>query len=93
MNWKTSKQDSYLIRQIAARAALAAIHAEVNYPLREIEMDIIACHNNGCPLDFNKLLGAPEFDFAHDILGIRRHINRTTGKLERCFLPRCASPS
>lgn len=27
----------------------------------------------------------------HDIAGIMRHIDRNTGKLTRCFMPRCAS--
>ena len=41
-------------------------------------------------LDLQKLLDAPDGDFGHDVFGIRRHINRQTGELENCFLPRCA---
>jgi len=55
----------------------------------QLTMDITAVHANGCPLDLPKLLHAPDFDFAHDIWGIHRHLDRTTGKLS-CFLPRCA---
>lgn len=42
-------------------------------------------------LDLEKLLNAPKFDFAHDIYGIRRHMDRTSfpGKLTDCFWPRC----
>ena len=54
-----------------------------------LAMDLTATHTNGCPLDLPKLLHAPDFDFAHDIWGIHRHLDRTTGKLS-CFLPRCA---
>ena len=57
----------------------------------DMVMDLDACHNNGCPLDLDALLAAPEFDFIHDTMGIREHINRETGKLEHCFLPRYAS--
>ena len=57
----------------------------------DLEMDIVACHLNGCPLDLKKLLGADNFNLVHDVGGIRRHMNRTTGKLEDCFLPRCAT--
>lgn len=55
-------------------------------------MDLVATNANGCPLDFERLLNFPEFDFAHDITGIYRHIDRESGKLENCFLPRCARP-
>jgi hypothetical protein len=43
-------------------------------------------------LDLDKLLHAPKFDFAHDICGIIRHMDRSSypGKLTNCFWPRCA---
>lgn len=53
-------------------------------------MDITACHRSGCPLDLEALAGAPEADFVHDIAGIQRHIDRRTGRLGDCFLPRFA---
>ena len=79
--------------QLATRIARRAVE---DYPgsfeLQELEMDLIACHLNGCELDLVKLLEAPAFDFAHDIAGITRHLDRTTGQLGDCFLPRCAMP-
>ncbi len=42
------------------------------------------------PLDFERLLVFPAYDFAHDIFGIARHMNRETRKIKDCFLPRCA---
>lgn len=54
-------------------------------------MDLTACHANGCPLDFDKLSKFDDFNMAHDILLIERHIDRSTGKLGDCFLPRCAA--
>lgn len=56
----------------------------------DLRMDLEATHSNGCPLDFQKLLDAPEFDFVHDIGGIKRHLDRKTGALRDCFVPRCA---
>ncbi len=53
-------------------------------------MDLDVCHSNGCPLNFDKLLAFPDGDFYHDIWGIRNKIDRQTGKLTDCFLPRCA---
>jgi hypothetical protein len=44
-------------------------------------------------LDLDKLLKAPAFDFAHDIYGIIRHMDRTKfpGKLLNHFHPRCCA--
>ena len=55
-----------------------------------VVMDIDACHSNGCPLKLGELLRASDFEFAHDVGGIITNINRETGKLENCFLPRYA---
>ena len=51
-------------------------------------MDVTACHANGCPLRLDELLQGALADFAHDVLGIRRYIDRSTGQLTECFLPR-----
>lgn len=58
-----------------------------------LEMDLAACNANGTPLDFEKLLAFDAFNFAHDIGGIRRHLDRDTGKLKDCFTPRCVRRS
>lgn len=54
-------------------------------------MDLSACHANGCPLDLEKLENAQDFDFVHDVAGIARHMDRTTGQLTDCFVPRFAA--
>ncbi|MGU2439534.1 DUF6874 family protein [Burkholderia cenocepacia] len=56
----------------------------------DLHMDLTACHANGCPMEWEHLNAADDFTLAHDVGGIRRHINRRTGQLEDCFLPRCA---
>ena len=59
------------------------------YPffLLSVMMDIEACHN-GNPLMLAELLNADVWDFAHDVFGIQENIDRTTGKLMNCFVPR-----
>lgn len=57
----------------------------------DCSMDISAAYVH-CPLRLDDLLAADNFNFAHDVAGIKRHINRKTGKLESCFLPRFAKP-
>lgn len=93
INWKVSKNDMRLIAQIAKRASgMAEMHG-INYPVLEADMDITACHANGNPLDLGRFLKADSFNFSHDAMGIRRHINRQTGQLENCFVPRCSKPT
>lgn len=81
-----------LIRRIANRAVSMAKAAGVRYDKIDACMDIAGCHLNGCELDLNKLLAAPDVDFSHDVFGISRHINRETAQIQDCFLPRCAMP-
>lgn len=81
-----------LVFKIAERAVSMAQDFGADYDMTTACMDIAGCHLNGCELDLNKLLAAPDGDFGHDVFGIRRHINRSTAKLEDCFLPRCAMP-
>ena len=44
-------------------------------------------------VDYDRLASFPDFDFAHDILGVQRHMDRSSypGKLTDCFLPRSAN--
>jgi hypothetical protein len=92
VSFKCSPEDGQFITQIAARAVRMATKLGVTYDLRSWSMDVTAVHCNAVPLDLPKLLQAGEFDFAHDLLGIRRHLDRETGQLRECFLPRCALP-
>lgn len=53
-------------------------------------MDLTACYASGTPLYLADLLAAARVDFGHDLLGITRTIDRTTGHLTDHFLPRYA---
>ena len=57
----------------------------------DVRMDISAVHAK-CPLRLHDLLAADDFNFTHDIGGIYRHLNRESGELEDCFVPRFAAP-
>lgn len=87
-----SKFETQLIVKIAQRAHFMAKKFGFGYAQHTAVMDIEACHCNGCELDLQKLLDAGDGDFGHDVFGIRRFIDRRTGKLGGCFLPRCAMP-
>jgi hypothetical protein len=84
-----SKKNNKIIAEIVSKA-VKVLPSDYDYEVIDLQMDLDACHNNGTPLDFDKLLKAPTFDFVHDVVGIRRHMCRKTGKLQDSFLPRCA---
>lgn len=87
ISWKTTKREQELIGEIVQRAYTACRIRDKT----TLMMDLTATHANGTPLDLEGLLAADSFNFSHDILGIHRHINRETGKLEDCFRPRFAA--
>lgn len=86
----STRPEIALIAQIAARAILMAKEAGVAYEHIDAMMDLETCHCNGCPLKLKELLTAADGDFGHDAFGIRRFIDRETGKLGDSFCPRYA---
>ena len=59
-------------------------------------MDLAACNRengNDFFLDIDRLLEFPDFDFWHDILGLKANMDRTSGLVINCFIPRCAELS
>ncbi len=85
IKWEVTDEDRHLIMQIAMRAKNDGLNDNV----MEVAMDVTAVHANDHQLDLQKLLDFDNFNFAHDIHGIRGHIDVNTGKLTRGFLPRC----
>jgi len=88
ISFKVSKEEHTTIVKIVERAVKTATDAGYMADRQTTEMDLVACHANDIPLDLDGLLVANDFDFAHDIFGIQTHIDRETGKLGHCFLPR-----
>ena len=86
LNWNTTKGEAQTISKIVQRARDSADLGQID-PLK-LDMDISACHLNGCPLDLQGLLNATPGDFNHDISGIVSRIDRETGNLRDCWTPR-----
>jgi hypothetical protein len=84
VSFAVSVKDAKLINRIVVRAASLL----GGFEKIELAMDLTAVHANGNRLRLSELLAAPDFDFVHDIDGIRRHLNRNTGALEGFFTPR-----
>ena len=88
VKWDISDEDLKLVVEIVARACKDATARGDKLDSLDLQMDLVATHANGCPMDFARLVKADDFNFWHDISGIRAHLDRDSGNLTRCFLPR-----
>jgi hypothetical protein len=88
ISFECTKEEFITIGKIVKRARKIVPDVDA----MSLNMDISACHANGCPLKLDELLAADGFNFSHDVFGIRRHIDRKTGQLMDCFVPRFAQP-
>lgn len=88
LSFKVTRPEAEIVNQIAKRATAMASSYGVEYDVMDAHMDVTACHANGNPLKLKELLEADDANFSHDVFGIRRHIDRETGELKDCFLPR-----
>lgn len=93
LSFSVTPTDRLAIEQAAERALAmdAATNKRYARKIMDWQMDFTAVHANGCPLDFGRLNAADDFNFAHDAFGIARHLDRETGQLTNCFLPRFAA--
>ncbi len=95
VSFDCTTEDVVLIGVIAKRYEVLlrdAFAAEFKFDRQSCVMDLMATHANGCPLRLKCLSEADDFNLAHDVGGIARHLDRNTGKLMDCFLPRFAAP-
>lgn len=93
LNWNATKEEHEIISAIAERGIELMGGQREGFTRMDLHMDIEATHCNGCPLKLQELLEADDFNFGHDLGGIRRHLNRETGQLRDFFLPRFAVPA
>ena len=91
--WEIASIDHDLALCIADRAVRRGWYDCYRHPFQTAYMDIVATHANGCPLDLAQLAIADDYTFMHDVQGIHRHIDRETGQLTDCFVPRTARRS
>lgn len=82
------REERLIVRKIAQRAMRRYQELGQHHPVVQIEMDIQAVHQEIVPLRLADLLAANDFNFMHDIDGIRNCLNRSTITLEGYFVPR-----
>lgn len=89
VSFKCTPQERAAINRVVERAEIHKLVKGEDQRL-SLRMDLAAANANGSPIDFARLLNAEDFDFFHDVCGIIRHMDRETGKLGGCFVPRCS---
>lgn len=85
----TTEEEHKTIREIVRRAEALGLNA--GRSRIDLVMDLEVVHD-GYKLDLDALLGADDVNFVHDVLGIVRRLDRQTGELQDCFLPRHVLP-
>jgi len=91
IDWNKIGGDEFkTIRKIVDRASDLLTEQDVKHDKLSLLMDVQAAHL-ACPLRLADMLTANESDLMHDISGIVRHLNRETGELMDCFVPRHAA--
>lgn len=77
------------LAKVTSRAVDLLTSGGVSTDEIEVQMDLLAVHHH-TPLDFARMADADRANFAHDVCGIYRHLDRRTGLLRDCFVPRYA---
>lgn len=91
VSFDCSREEFELAVLTALRAVALARRFNATYKFETALMDLVATHCNGCPLDLQRLFEtADDGEFGHDVFGIRAHLDRETGRLTGCFMPRFA---
>lgn len=89
LNLNLTPADRALIEQIAERACRIAAEADAPRDKIDLMLDLAATHLNGNPLRLADMVAWDrDFDIAHDVFGIERHLDRETGKMTDFFSPR-----
>jgi len=86
INLNVTKEDRGKIHLIVQRARRLVKGLKLDQV--SLEMDLSAVHLNDGGLDLDRLLIADSFSLLHDVLGIQKYLDRQTGLLGNCFVPR-----
>lgn len=90
INWTLGDGDRALVNQIASR--IVWIYEEVGLAKpglhEQVRMDLTAVHNHIGRLRLEAMLHAPNDEITHDVMGIRKHLDRETMTLGEHFLPK-----
>lgn len=84
---KAPPDEGPIINQIVARATKLGVVMKKD--ATQLALDLRTIQTKGKRLDLGALLKYQDDDFAHDVRGIRTHLDRFSGALMHFFVPRC----
>lgn len=87
MQGTANMSDLNTISKIVTRAAQMYQRYGIKCDNLSLMMDITTVHSNR-PLRLEELAEADDFNLMHDVSGIAKYLDRTTGQLTHGFLPR-----
>ncbi len=90
LQWDMDPAEMNTVYRIASRAVEMGVAHHVAVDYTQVMIDTVCCHKNGCPLKLLQLLMSDPADFANDVFGITKHLDRRSGKLCNDFWPRFA---
>jgi len=83
-----SPRETRLIERIKDRGYEITVSLSIpTYQKRWIALDVMMVHHEICPLDLNRFADACNYEFLHDLLGIRKHLNRFRKTFKNEFEP------
>lgn len=82
-------RDVATIGRIVERALILSADHGTPLDRQSLMMDLTAA-DEAVGLRLDDLAGADDVNFAHDVFGIHKHLNRETRRLEDGFMPRFA---
>lgn len=87
---RVGANDRILLNKVLDRAL--ALAASFGRPMNRLSLltDLMIAHAT-VGIRLNELLAADDGNFAHDVFGVERHLNRDTGELGDGFMPRFAT--
>jgi hypothetical protein len=85
----TPAEDEH-VQKIIDRAVKMGKKHGVKVDRHSLDIDLSAAHRQ-YPLRLASLADADDFTFSHDVFGIIQHMDRATGTLGDCFIPRTAA--
>jgi hypothetical protein len=87
---KLTPAEEEQVEKIIDRAVKMGKKHGVKVDRLSLDMDLSAAHRQ-YPLRLVALADADDCTFAHDVFGIIQHMDRATGTLGDCFIPRTAA--
>lgn len=88
--YSATEEEKDIMSQIVDRVLPIAEQLGAVYYKELLIADMDLCHTNAYRIDLDRMLQGNIGDVGHDVFGINKYLDRSTGELTHCFVPRFA---